>query len=82
MPHPAPSWASVHPSERLADAPVVRRAARWWLVSPSGTLLASDPAFTGELDRFATDMAAANRAVADLHNGRDACDTPVGEARR
>ncbi|WP_037791847.1 hypothetical protein [Streptomyces natalensis] len=82
MPRPAPSRASVHPSERLADAPVVRRGGRWWLVSPSGAVLASDPAFTGELDRFATDMAAANRAVADLHNGRDASDTPVREARR
>ncbi|WP_030413274.1 hypothetical protein [Streptomyces sp. NRRL S-1448] len=82
MSHPAPSWASLSQSERLADAPVVRRAGRWWLVSPSGTLLASDPAFTGELDRFATDMAAANRAVADLHNGRDVSDAPVREARR
>ncbi|WP_435244433.1 hypothetical protein [Streptomyces sioyaensis] len=82
MPHPAPSWAPVHPSEQLADAPVVRRAGRWWLVSPSGAMLTSDPAFTSELDRFATDMAAANRAVADLHNGRDVSDTPVREARR
>ncbi|MFE0187576.1 hypothetical protein [Streptomyces sp. NPDC059008] len=82
MPHPAPSWASDQPSERLADAPVVRLADRWWLVSPSGTMLATDPAFTGELDRFATDMAAADRAVADLHNGCDAYDTPVREGRR
>ncbi|MFG3112849.1 hypothetical protein ACGF4C_00455 [Streptomyces sp. NPDC048197] len=82
MPHPAPSWASLSQSERLADAPVVRRAGRWWLVSPSGTMLATDPAFTGALDRFATDMAAANRAVADLHNERDASDTPVREVRR
>ncbi|MEV5485604.1 MULTISPECIES: hypothetical protein [Streptomyces] len=82
MPHPVPSWASDQPSEQLADAPVVRRAGRWWLVSSSGAVLASDRAFTGELDRFATDMAAANRAVADLHNGRDASDTPVREARR
>ncbi|MFJ1602551.1 hypothetical protein ACIOHS_04140 [Streptomyces sp. NPDC088253] len=29
-------------------------------------MLASDPAFTGELDRFAADMAAADRAVAKL----------------
>ncbi|MGA5631430.1 hypothetical protein [Streptomyces lydicamycinicus] len=82
MPHPAPFWASVHPSERLADTPVVRRAGHWWLVSSSGAVLASDRAFTGELDRFATDMAAANRAVADLHNERHASDTPVREARR
>ncbi|MFI5526800.1 hypothetical protein [Streptomyces platensis] len=82
MPHPAPSWASVHRSERLADAPVVRRAGRWRLVSPSGSLLAFDPAFTDELDRFATDMAAANRAVADLHNGRDVSDARVREVQR
>ncbi|MGG7569189.1 hypothetical protein [Streptomyces sirii] len=82
MPHPAPSWASLSQSERLADAPVVRRAGRWWLVSPAGTMLASDPAFTGELDRFAADMAAANRAVADLYNGHDASGTAVCEVRR
>lgn len=82
MPHPAPSWASLSQSERLADAPVVRRGGRWWLVSSSGAVLASDRAFTGELDRFATDMAAANRAVADLNNGRDVSDTPVREVRR
>ncbi|MFH8684227.1 hypothetical protein [Streptomyces lydicus] len=45
-------------------------------------MLASDRAFTGELDRFATDMAAANRAVADLPNERDASDTPFREVRR
>ncbi|GGX14573.1 hypothetical protein [Streptomyces noursei] len=83
MPHPEPSWASPpSQSERLADAPVVRRDGRWWLVSPSGTMLASDPAFTSELDRFATDMAAANRAVADLRGARDASDTPVHGAQR
>ncbi|MFI2263745.1 hypothetical protein [Streptomyces tubercidicus] len=82
MPHPAPSWASLSQSERLADAPVVRRGGCWWLVSSSGAMLASDRAFTGELDRFATDMAGANRAVADLPNERDASDTPVREARR
>ncbi|MEU9122824.1 hypothetical protein AB0C96_23670 [Streptomyces sp. NPDC048506] len=82
MPHPVPSWASDQPSERLADTPVVRRADRWWLVSPSGTMLATDPAFTGELDHFAIDMAAANRAVADLHSARDASNGPVGEVRR
>ncbi|MFG3120351.1 hypothetical protein ACGF4C_39090 [Streptomyces sp. NPDC048197] len=79
MPHPAPSWASLSPSERLADAPVVRRGGHWWLVSSSGAVLASDRAFTRELDCLATDMAAANRAVTDLHNGGD---TSVREARR
>ncbi|MDX3099089.1 hypothetical protein PV417_32090 [Streptomyces sp. ME19-03-3] len=66
MSHPAPSWASIRRSERLASTPVVRRGADWWLVSPSGSLLASDPAFTGELDRFAADLAAADRAVAEI----------------
>ncbi|MEU6015061.1 MULTISPECIES: hypothetical protein [Streptomyces] len=66
MSHPAPSWASIRRSERLAGTPVVRRGADWWLVSPSGSLLASDPAFTGELDRFAADLAAADRAVAEI----------------
>ncbi|GFE25704.1 hypothetical protein [Streptomyces nigrescens] len=80
MPYPAPSWASLSHSERLADAPVVRRVGRWWLVSPSGTMLASD--LTGELDRFAADIAAANRAVADLHSARDASNGPVREVRR
>ncbi|UUN25411.1 hypothetical protein [Streptomyces sp. FIT100] len=67
MSHPAPSWASIRRSERLAGAPVVRRGADWWLVSPSGSLLASDPAFTDELDRFAADLAAADHTVAEIH---------------
>ncbi|MFC4607755.1 hypothetical protein ACFO9E_07995 [Streptomyces maoxianensis] len=72
MSHPVPSWASVRRSKRLADTPVVRRGAQWWLVTPTGTMLASDPAFTGELDRFAADMAAADRAVAELQAESDA----------
>ncbi|MEV3853158.1 hypothetical protein AB0J38_02405 [Streptomyces sp. NPDC050095] len=70
MSHPKPSWASVRRSEHLAGIPVVRRGADWWLVAPSGTLLASDPAFTGELDRFAADLAAADQAVAVLRAQR------------
>ncbi|MFJ2877363.1 hypothetical protein ACIPJN_08445 [Streptomyces sp. NPDC086796] len=66
MSHPAPSWASVRRSERLAGTPVVRRGADWWLVSPSGSMLAQDPVFTGELDDFAADLAAADRAVAEV----------------
>ncbi|MGW5200803.1 hypothetical protein [Streptomyces spiralis] len=66
MSHPAPSWASIRRPERLADTPVVRRGADWWLVSSSGSVLATDPVFTGELDRFAADLAAANRAVAEI----------------
>ncbi|MGH4028721.1 hypothetical protein ACQB60_07270 [Actinomycetota bacterium Odt1-20B] len=70
MYHPIPSWASARRSERLAGTPAVRRGAHWWLVSPSGALLASDPAVTGELNRFAADMAAADRAVAELRAER------------
>ncbi|MEU8687716.1 hypothetical protein [Streptomyces sp. NPDC048665] len=66
MSHPAPSWALARRSEHLAGTPVVRRGADWWLVSPSGSVLASDPVFTGELDRFAADLAAADRAVAGI----------------
>lgn len=78
MPHPVPSWASVTSSEQLAGTPAVRHGAHWWLVTATGSLLASDPAFTGELDRFAADMAAANRAVAELRAGH----TAAREARR
>lgn len=72
MSHSVPTWASVHPSERLADTPAVRRGSAWWLVTPTGTMPASDPVFTGELDRFAADMAAADRAVAQLRTERTA----------
>ncbi|MFF4520529.1 hypothetical protein [Streptomyces bluensis] len=53
-------------SERLADTPAVRRGGHWWLIAPTGSLLASDPAFTDELDQFAADLAAADRAVAEV----------------
>lgn len=66
MSHPTPSWASVRRSERLVSAPVVKRGGHWWLVSQSGSLLASDPAFTGELQRFATALTAADLAVAEI----------------
>ncbi|MEU6416021.1 hypothetical protein [Streptomyces spiralis] len=66
MSHPAPSWALARRSERLVGTPVVRRGADWWLVSPSGSVLASDPVFAGDLDRFAADLAAADRAVAGI----------------
>ncbi|WUN41814.1 hypothetical protein OHT20_31605 [Streptomyces caniferus] len=82
MPRSAPSWASVHRSERLADTPAVPRDGHWWLVSPTGTMLASDPAFAAELDGFAADMAAANRAVAQLHTEHTAASNPVRKARR
>ncbi|MEV6976922.1 hypothetical protein [Kitasatospora sp. NPDC093806] len=59
-------------SEQLAGSPVVRRGSQWWLVTGAGSILATDPAFTGELDRFATAMAAADREVARLRDERAA----------
>lgn len=53
-------------SECFAASPVVRRGGQWWLVTGSGSILATDPTFTGELDRFAAAMAAADQAVAEL----------------
>ncbi|GFE17949.1 hypothetical protein Sgleb_59960 [Streptomyces glebosus] len=66
MSRPSPPFVSVRASERLAGTPVVRRGAKWWLATTAGSLLVSDPDFTGELDRFAADMAVAERAVAEL----------------
>jgi hypothetical protein len=65
-------------TERLAGTPAVRRGGHWWLIAPTGSLLASDPAFTDELDQSAADLAAADRAVAEVlatHNAQQ-------EARR
>ncbi|MEU6664026.1 hypothetical protein [Streptomyces sp. NPDC046821] len=53
-------------SRRLAHTPVVVRDGQWWLVSDSGSVLAADPEFTAELDRFAASMTAADQAVALL----------------
>ncbi|WP_078942533.1 hypothetical protein [Streptomyces viridochromogenes] len=72
MSHPVPTWASVRPSERLAGTPAVRRDGRWWLVTPAGAMPASNAGLTSELDCFAADMAAADRAVAKLHHERTA----------
>ncbi|MEV1068561.1 hypothetical protein [Streptomyces sp. NPDC050263] len=72
MSHPVPTWASVRPYERLAGTPAVRRDGHWWLVTPTGTVPASDPDFAGELDRFAADMAAADRVIAKLRTERTA----------
>ena len=69
-------------SERLARSPVVRRGGQWWLVAGSGSILATDPTFTGELDRFADAMTAADQAVADLHSQQDAPPTPRPGRRR
>lgn len=57
-------------SERLAGSPVVRRGGQWWLVTGNGSILSTDPVFTGELDRFAAAMAAADQAVAELRADR------------
>lgn len=64
-----PAWATVRSSERLADASAVRRDGRWWLVAPSGAVPADAPVMAGDLDALAADMAAANRAVAQLTQG-------------
>ncbi|WP_405361922.1 hypothetical protein OG535_29135 [Kitasatospora sp. NBC_00085] len=57
-------------SDRLAGSPVVRRGGQWWLVTGTGSILATDPTFTGELDRFAAAMAAADREVARIRDER------------
>lgn len=62
-------------SEHLAGSPVVRRGGQWWLVTGAGSILATDPTFTGELDRFAAAMAAADREVARLQTERAAART-------
>ncbi|WP_344447074.1 hypothetical protein [Kitasatospora nipponensis] len=56
--------------DRLAGSPVVGRGSQWWLVTGSGAILSTDPVFTGELDRFAAAMAAADQAVAELRADR------------
>ena len=63
------SSASPPRSERLASSPVVRREGQWWLVGSGGSVLATDPAFTSELERFAAALDAANQAVAELRTG-------------
>ncbi|WP_035800240.1 MULTISPECIES: hypothetical protein [Kitasatospora] len=66
------SSSRVPRSERLAGSPVVRRGGQWWLVTSTGSILATDPSFTGELDRFAAAMAAADREVARIQDERAA----------
>ena len=81
MSSPTPS-SPLAGSERLARSPVVRRGDQWWLVTGSGSILAHDPAFTGELDRFAAAMAGANQAIADLRAQQDGPPPPhVGRQR-
>ncbi|MFJ7275428.1 hypothetical protein [Kitasatospora sp. NPDC098663] len=66
------SPSNQHCSAPLAGAPVVRRGGQWWLITGTGSILATDPVFTGELDRFATAMAAADREVARLRDDQAA----------
>ncbi|MDX3583399.1 hypothetical protein [Streptomyces europaeiscabiei] len=58
-------------SIRLARSPAVRRGDQWWLVTGSGSILATDPTFTSELDCLADAMTAADQAVADLRSQQD-----------
>jgi hypothetical protein len=79
MSHPiTQSWASAtRPAGQLASTPAVRRDGSWWLVCSAGSVHVSDRAFTDELDRFAADLAAADRAVAEIP-----ADQPGAEKER
>lgn len=70
--HALPHTTPPHRSARLADTPVVRRVDAWWLVAPSGALAAAHGSFTAQLDILARDLAAADRAVAELGTVRTA----------
>ncbi|MGW2795986.1 hypothetical protein [Streptomyces sp. NPDC001269] len=65
---PSDSSSRVPRWERPAGSPAVRRGSQWWLVSGVGSIPCTDPTFSGELDRFADAMAAAEQAVADLRS--------------
>ncbi|MCX4398854.1 MULTISPECIES: hypothetical protein [unclassified Streptomyces] len=69
-------------SGRLARSPVVRRDGQWWLVAGSGSVLATDPMFTGELDRFAAAMADADRVVAVLRSEQGGPPAPCPGRQR
>jgi hypothetical protein len=62
---------------RLLRSPVILREGQWWLVSEAGATLATDPAFTGALDGFATAVAAADLEVAELRARQNA--TPASD---
>ncbi|WP_051838419.1 hypothetical protein [Streptomyces sp. NRRL WC-3742] len=66
----ANSPAAQHRPAPLTGAPVVRRGSQWWLITGTGSILATDPTFGGELDRFAAAKAAADLAVAKLRADR------------
>ncbi|WLQ67617.1 hypothetical protein OH769_11610 [[Kitasatospora] papulosa] len=67
---------------RLERSPVVLRDGQWWLVSGAGSVLATDPVFTGVLDGFAEAMAAADHAVADLRIRQSEPPAPDAGGRR
>jgi hypothetical protein len=58
--------APTPPSEPVVHSPVVLHDGQWRLVSGAGAILATDPVFTSVLDKFATALAAADQAVAEL----------------
>ncbi|MGW8557990.1 hypothetical protein [Streptomyces tubercidicus] len=76
---PLPSSAR---SEHLARSPAVRRDGRWWLVATSGSVAVTDPVFTGQLNRFAAAMAAADQAVAGPRLPQDQPPAHPGGRRR
>ncbi|MFJ9841699.1 hypothetical protein ACIRYZ_14750 [Kitasatospora sp. NPDC101155] len=66
---PDNNWPTRHGRPKpLTGAPVVRRGSQWWLITGDGSILATDPTFTSELDRFAAAKAAADRAVERLRS--------------
>ncbi|MFF7385051.1 hypothetical protein [Streptomyces griseoluteus] len=66
----------------LPRSPVVLRDGRWWLVGSSGSIPASDPAFTAVLDDFAQAMAAADRAVDGLLTQPSTSSVPDAGGKR
>ena len=74
--------APTPPSGSVVHSPVVLRDGQWWLVSGAGAILATDPVFTGALDGFATALAAADQAVADLRTRQSgSCAAEAGGQR-
>ncbi|MCZ1008390.1 hypothetical protein [Streptomyces lydicus] len=78
---PGPLPSSVR-SGPLGQSPAVRRDGRWWLVAMSGSVAVTDPVFTGQLNRFATAMAAADQAVAGPRIQQDQPRVRPGGRRR
>jgi len=70
--------APTPPPGSVVHSPVVLRDGQWWLVSGAGAILATDPVFTSVLDKFATALAAADQAVADLRTRQN--EPPAAES--